>query len=281
MTQLNRLGIGVVATGLLIAANGSTNRDIVRAQNRTPIKATRLYTTSDGQTKAEEVTVKLGSGSNASELSEMIDVEGLQFRRTPANYFSDWHPAPRRQYVITLSGRGEIELTGGRKIPFGPGFVLLAEDVTGKGHITRGAGSEDRISLFIPLADAQPKPGNDEQDVRTMERRFNELRAKADVAALDQMLTGDWTITHGDGTIDTKAKYLADLKSGARKFAFVKQDEFTVRLHGDTAVTAGTTDSQVTYNGQPSGGALRFTRVYIKRGGRWQMIVSHATRRQT
>jgi hypothetical protein len=81
----------------------------------------------------------------------MVKVTGLQFRRTPPNYFVDWHPAPQRQYVITLSGRGEIELVGGQKIPLGPGHILLAEDVTGKGHISRGVGTEDRISLFIPL----------------------------------------------------------------------------------------------------------------------------------
>lgn len=73
--------------------------------------------------------------------------------RRLATYFVDWHPAPQRQYVITLSGRGEIELTGGQKIPLGPGHILLAEDVSGKGHISRAIGNEDRISLFIPLAD--------------------------------------------------------------------------------------------------------------------------------
>ena len=54
-------------------------------------------------------------------------------------------------HVVTLSGKGEIELAGGQKIPLGPGHILLAEDVTGKGHISRGVGSEDRISLFITL----------------------------------------------------------------------------------------------------------------------------------
>ncbi|MBI4477813.1 MAG: DUF4440 domain-containing protein [Acidobacteria bacterium] len=254
--------------------------DQAGAQPRTPIVATRIFTGPDGQTHTEQVTVKLGSGQAGAELSETIDVAGLQFRRTPPNYFVDWHPAPRRQYVVTLSGRGEIELTGGRKIPIGPGHILLAEDVTGKGHITRGIGSEDRISLFIPLGDPKTAADN-EQDVRALERRFNEARAKADVATLDALLAGDWTITHGDGTIDTKVQYLADLRSGARKFDFVKEDEFSVRLHGDTAVAAGLTTSKVMYKGQPTGGALRFTRVYVKRNGRWQMIVSHATRRQT
>ena len=95
------------------------------------------------------------------------------------------------------------------------------------------------------------------------------------------LLADEWTVTHGDGTIDTKAQYLADLRSGDRKFfGDVKQDEFTVRVHGDTAIVAGISESKVEYKGRPGGGPLRFTRVYVKRDGRWQMVVSQATRRQ-
>jgi ketosteroid isomerase-like protein len=120
-----------------------------------------------------------------------------------------------------------------------------------------------------------------EQEIRAAEKLWNESRVRADVAALDGLLADEWTVTHGDGTIDTKKQYLDDLRTGVRKFfGDVKQDDFTVRVNGDTAVAAGVSDSKVEYKGKPSGGALRFTRVYQKRDGRWQMIVSHATRRQ-
>jgi ketosteroid isomerase-like protein len=122
--------------------------------------------------------------------------------------------------------------------------------------------------------------GKAEQEIRASEKLWNESRVRADVAALDRLLDDGWTVTHGDGTINTKAEYLADLKSGARKFfGDVKQDDFTVRIYGDTAIAAGVSDSKVEYQGRPSGGALRFTRVYVKRNGRWIMVVSHATRR--
>ena len=71
----------------------------------------------------------------------------------------------------------------------------------------------------------------------------------------------------------------SDLITDIKFFTDVKQDDFTVRVHGDTAVAAGLSDSKVEYKGKPSGGALRFTRVYMKRDGRWVMITSHATRR--
>src|SRR6185436_11184084 len=97
-----------------------------------------------------------------------------------------------------------------------------------------------------------------------------EARAKADVATLNRILVDDWTVTHNDGSTDTKARYLADLTSGARKFS----GGVTIRVHGDTAVAAGSSTSTVTLNGQAQGGALHFTRVYIKRDGEWKMIVS-------
>jgi hypothetical protein len=120
-------------------------------QERTAIKVTRIYTGSDNQTHAEEYEVELGTARGATELAEPIEVTSLQFRRTSPEYFIDWHNAPRRQYVVTLSGESEVELGDGTKIRLYPGHILLAEDITGQGHISRAVGSEDRISLFIPL----------------------------------------------------------------------------------------------------------------------------------
>ena len=55
--------------------------------------------------------------------------------------------------MITLSGHGELELAGGKKIAVGPGSIELVEDTTGKGHITRTVGNEDRITIQIPVTD--------------------------------------------------------------------------------------------------------------------------------
>jgi hypothetical protein len=148
-----RVVFAVLVGCMLVVWSARTGHDFVVAQRRTPIVVTRIYTGPDGQTHAELIDMKLTPGGGSGELSEMAKVTGVQFRRQAPNYFQDWHTAPRRQYVITLSGRGEIELVGGQKIPLGPGHILLAEDLTGKGHISRGVGTEDRISLFIPLAE--------------------------------------------------------------------------------------------------------------------------------
>jgi hypothetical protein len=128
------------------------------AQARTPVKVTRLFTGPDGKTKVEEYEVRLNPQGRGTELSEAVSVESLQFRRTNQDYNLDWHPAPRRQYVVTLSGESEIELEGGRKLRLGPGHILLAEDTTGQGHISRAIGTQDRLSLFITLASGATPP---------------------------------------------------------------------------------------------------------------------------
>jgi hypothetical protein len=155
MRNIRRVVSAVIAAIGALAWSAHVDRDLMTAQTRMPLLVTRLFTGADGQTHAEtrEVTLKNDGRSAAAELSETVRVSGLQFRRTSPAYALDFHPAPTRQYVVTLSGRGEVELGDGTKIPLGPGHILLAEDTTGKGHISRAIGSEDRLSLFIQLAD--------------------------------------------------------------------------------------------------------------------------------
>jgi hypothetical protein len=93
------------------------------------------------------------AGRNGLEASDVIKVTGLRFARTSPGWVRDWHVAERHQYIVTLSGKGEIELVGGRKIALEPGSVILEEDSSGKGHISRTIGTEDRIALNIQLAD--------------------------------------------------------------------------------------------------------------------------------
>ena len=130
----------------------------VSAQGNTPVKVTRLYTGPDGKTKVEEFQIPLSPRDGGSDVSGSAALTSLQVRRTNQNYYLDWHPASRRQLVVTLSGESEIELEGGRKIRLGPGNILLAEDVTGQGHISRAVGSKDRITLDIGLAEGATLP---------------------------------------------------------------------------------------------------------------------------
>ncbi len=147
------LALGWIPTLMLAGGVQWFSAEQITAQERTPIKVTRIYTGDDGKTHAEELDVPLGPPRGATELSDPVPVSSVQFRRTSSAYFIDWHTAPRRQYVITLAGESEVEIGDGTTIRLHPGHILLAEDVAGQGHISRAIGSNDRISLFLPLAE--------------------------------------------------------------------------------------------------------------------------------
>ena len=115
------------------------------------MQITRVYTGDDGESHFETINVAQ-SESRYGELSQMFDAEGVIFRTTPVGGELDFHNAPRRQFVVTLSGTVEIEVGDGTKLLLRGGDILLADDVTGRGHITRDL-EGPRRSLFIPLPD--------------------------------------------------------------------------------------------------------------------------------
>ena len=120
---------------------------------RKPIKIVHFYTGSDKQTHFDEITT-----NSAGDISKLLAVTGAEIHHALPGSVANWHTAPRRQYVITLSGHGEIEGAGGKKISVETGQIELAEDLTGQGHITRTIGNEDRVTLWLPLADQTLPP---------------------------------------------------------------------------------------------------------------------------
>lgn len=114
------------------------------------MKIVRLYTGPDNESHFEDVEIELKAVKRMM-ASALEPAHGIMFRSAPADHYSNYHPAPNRQYVITLSGAVEIETGDGAIRRFGPGDVMLAEDTTGHGHITRVVGGQPRHYAFIPL----------------------------------------------------------------------------------------------------------------------------------
>lgn len=109
----------------------------------------RLYTGDDGQSHLEEQTL-----SSHPALTTPQATAHIVFGQLPVGTFIDWHPAPRRQYVIILAGQLEIGLGDGTVRRFGPGDARLVDDTTGRGHTTRVVGPEPVLTAIVPLAEA-------------------------------------------------------------------------------------------------------------------------------
>jgi hypothetical protein len=115
------------------------------------MRVVRLYTGADNQSHFEDIDVPMKDAGKVGFLSERIAVTSLVFRRTGGDYDYDFHTAPRRQYVVNLEGEVEIEVGDGSKRVLRSGDILLAEDTTGQGHISRAVAGRPRRSLFIAL----------------------------------------------------------------------------------------------------------------------------------
>ncbi len=107
----------------------------------------RLYTGRDGQSHIEPIDL-----SKTPKWTSPQAATNITFRESPVGRFQDWHPAPRRQFIITISGQVEIGLGDGSKHVFGPGDARLVEDTTGKGHTTATHGNQPCVTATIPLA---------------------------------------------------------------------------------------------------------------------------------
>ena len=145
------IGAGVLSVAVaMLAAQGADNA-VGAAQARKPVKIHRFFTGPDGLTHAEEIDLKFDGSGTGNEIYKLMANSGAVVRRSPPGRENDYHTASRRQYIITLSGNAELVLSGGQTLKVGPGDIELAEDTTGKGHITRTVGTEDRVSIAIPL----------------------------------------------------------------------------------------------------------------------------------
>ena len=98
------------------------------------IRCVRLWTGEDGNSHFEEGVIDLPRGERGDTLSANIDAVSVSFRETKAGGAFEWHDAPARQFVVTLSGTLEFETRTGERFMLHPGDVLLAEDTAGTGH---------------------------------------------------------------------------------------------------------------------------------------------------
>jgi len=120
-------------------------------------KFVHVFTGPEGKSVIEEREFEMAEFTDTEGAyglaSPVEQTPGISFRMVKAGYFLNFHTAPRRQYSISLTGSVELGLPDGTLKQYGPGTVLLAEDMEGTGHSTRVIGDEDRFTIIIPLSD--------------------------------------------------------------------------------------------------------------------------------
>ena len=118
----------------------------------------RVYAGADGETHFEDVHLprerRESPTGTVDEVTAPIPVEGLVFRLVISEASdTEPHNAPQRLFIVQIDGTVEVEVSDGEKRVFGPGSVLLVEDTTGKGHITRSLTPGPRATLIAAVSE--------------------------------------------------------------------------------------------------------------------------------
>lgn len=115
------------------------------------MRITRLFTGPDDLSCFEDIGIPLESKGPLGLFSDLTAAKAVFFREITPGYHYPWHNVLCREYVVTLSGRAEIEAGSGEKRRFTRGDVLLAEDTTGRGHQTRCTSKTPWRQIFVTL----------------------------------------------------------------------------------------------------------------------------------
>lgn len=116
------------------------------------IECVRLWTGDDGQSHFESGLVDLVPGVRGDFLSSKMNAVSISFQETDAGGKFEWHTAPVRQFVITLSGTLDFVTREDKHFILHPGIILLAEDTAGGGHSWKLVDSEPWRRIYVVLA---------------------------------------------------------------------------------------------------------------------------------
>ena len=142
---------GALVSVCVLAWSSNVSRDVVGAQGSAkPTVIKRIYTGTDGLSHVEDIVLDAKS--------VMEKVTSVEVRVSPPGRFSDWHVGPQRQYIINLSGSGQLEVAEG-KVDLPPGSMEYIDDLTGKGHTTRTTSNVERVSIWLKFEDQKQRIG--------------------------------------------------------------------------------------------------------------------------
>jgi ketosteroid isomerase-like protein len=118
---------------------------------------------------------------------------------------------------------------------------------------------------------------SDQETLVELERQWNEAFYRGDVAFIDTLLADEFVATYDDGSRGDRARELALTATFDQQVTSAVQDDFTVRVYGDTAVVWFTLRVIGIRGGQQAVDTLSYTDVWIVRDGRWQCVSTHST----
>ena len=141
------------------------------------------------------------------------------------------------------------------------------------------------IAIALVSFDSLPKTAGKDRDedqrvaeeVLKVENEANQAWLKGRVEVLDRIWSNDIAYTSGDGQVVTKADFLNSLRIGQLKVQTIAHTDIRTHVYGNTVILTGYSRSKVETNGKIASGPRRFTNIYVKQDGRWQLVVHQVT----
>ena len=116
------------------------------------------------------------------------------------------------------------------------------------------------------------------QTIIELDKKRMHAMATKDYATLEAVLGDDLVYTHSSARLDTKASIIGNMKSGSTVYTSVEPSEVKAQDLGDVVVLTGVAQIKVVSGGKPNAFGVRFTDVYAKRAGKWQMVAWHSAK---
>src|SRR5438876_3314448 len=116
------------------------------------------------------------------------------------------------------------------------------------------------------------------QMVIELDRKRMTAMAEKDITTLNELIADDLVYTHSSARLDTKQSLIGNMESGSTVYTSVVPSDVKAQDLGDTVVLTGSCLISVNAGGRPNSFGVRFTDVYARRNGRWQMVTWQSTR---
>lgn len=119
------------------------------------MKVTRFHATPDGGSRFQELEIPINQPRQDNfgftlHQSNAWPSPGIRFVELPENLDQGWHHAPASQIVVVLAGEMEVGTSDGEKRRCAAGQAFIADDLTGKGHVTKVISGPAHV-MFVEL----------------------------------------------------------------------------------------------------------------------------------
>jgi hypothetical protein len=135
----------------------------------------------------------------------------------------------------------------------------------------------ETVLAFLSIAGQERDAAAVARELMEIEQRLATCWQNGDCQAWGALVAEEWSVIHFRGSVITKSQAMEMCETPPAPIEALTVDELSVRSFGEAAVVTGRTRAT---SGGPNADTitLRFTDVFVRRGGRWQVVASQATR---